>query len=459
MRTGSKIPRRLSSEPGAALFKLLRIRLTLWYSGVVGGALLVFGIALYFGAQYMLFTPIQDDLAEQASIIALQWQNFPSSLCNPLQLKLPIQIPHWPSTHLHSFQVTHVIACIDTQGRLFHMGSSNGEEVPTTFLNTSLLKISLQKGHAVDIVDGGSAYGRIYRYALTVTDTTHKKLLGVLMVGQSVATQDNALTILLTLLLSMGAITLLGSGLGGLFLANRALLPARLAFVRQQRFIADASHELRTPLTLLSADAEVLLNSSSQYSEEDRNLLEDIFSEAQHMANLASSMLALARLDMDDQHRHREHDIINLVEVSKNVVHRATALANQHHVTLHNIHIENAVPVIADATLLEQAILILLDNAIKYNRYDGSVTLRAYASGSLASLEICDTGIGIAPEHLPHLGERFYRIDKARSREAGGTGLGLSIARSIAKAHSGTLSITSIPEQGTTVTLTFPSVL
>jgi signal transduction histidine kinase len=112
--------------------------------------------------------------------------------------------------------------------------------------------------------------------------------------------------------------------------------------------------------------------------------------------------------------------------------------------------------VIGDPTLLEEAILALLDNAIKYTRRGGLVTVRTAVNNEYALLEVVDTGIGIAPEHLPNLGKRFYRVDKARSRQAGGTGLGLSIVQGIASAHGGRLTLTSVPEQGTRVMLTLP---
>ena len=111
---------------------------------------------------------------------------------------------------------------------------------------------------------------------------------------------------------------------------------------------------------------------------------------------------------------------------------------------------------IGDPTLLEQAALALLDNAIKYNRRGGQITVRTAIKSGQALLEVRDTGIGIAAEHLSHLGERFYRVDKARSRQAGGTGLGLSITRGIAAAHGGTLTLSSIPDQGTTAILILP---
>jgi signal transduction histidine kinase len=136
-------------------------------------------------------------------------------------------------------------------------------------------------------------------------------------------------------------------------------------------------------------------------------------------------------------------------------VRRVQALANQERISL-QLEDDDAALVIGDPMLLEQAVLVLLDNAIKYNRPDGRVTVRTTVKDKRALLEVSDTGIGIAAEHLPHLGERFYRVDKSRSREAGGTGLGLSIARSIAEVHGGTLTLTSVPDQGTTVTIQLP---
>jgi signal transduction histidine kinase len=131
------------------------------------------------------------------------------------------------------------------------------------------------------------------------------------------------------------------------------------------------------------------------------------------------------------------------------------AFAEQRGVTV-QVESSGETYVIGDPVLLEQATLVLLDNAIKYNRQGGHVTVRAAEQDGQALLEVRDTGIGIAAEHLPHLGERFYRVDKARSREAGGTGLGLSIARSIAVVHGGQLLLSSVPEQGTTVTVALP---
>jgi signal transduction histidine kinase len=255
------------------------------------------------------------------------------------------------------------------------------------------------------------------------------------------------------LLLTIGSIALLGSGFGGLFLSHRALAPARLAWQRQQRFIADAAHELRTPLALLRADAEVLLRSRRRLDEDDAALLEDIVAEANYMGNLANNMLTLARLD--NRATHREYEVVNLSEIARMGARRIQALADQQEISI-QMKTSRAALVLGDSTQLEQAVLSLLDNAVKYNRRGGRISLRTTVQEKQALLEVADTGIGIGPEHLPHLGERFYRVDKARSREAGGTGLGLSIVRSIAATHGGTLTLKSISEQGTTATITLP---
>ena len=275
------------------------------------------------------------------------------------------------------------------------------------------------------------------------------------MSGEITEPETIALSELLILLLSVGSVTLLGAAFGGLFLANRALAPARLAFTRQQRFIADASHELRTPLTLMRADAEVLLRGREHMDVEDAALLEDIVAEANHMSTLATSMLTLARLDANAQ--HREHEVVSLDTLVQQGVQRVSAFAEQKSVRVQQEETDSAF-VIGDPMLLEQALLVLLDNAIKYNRPGGQITVRTSIYEGKARLEVRDTGIGIPAEHLPHLGERFYRVDKARSREAGGTGLGLSIAQHVASIHDGTMTLTSVPNEGTTVTLLLPLV-
>ncbi|HVB20544.1 MAG TPA: ATP-binding protein [Ktedonobacteraceae bacterium] len=435
-----------SQEAEAALFQRLRIRLTLWYCGVLGAALILFSFALYFGAQYFFFQPYKDMAQFHATGHVGMWQSGQMDNACPSsgqggQFGPPGQ----------GFLMTEMVMCFDTQGNL--LPNENISGLPSAFITNTLVQSALQNGQASDMVNAGGTTGWIYRYTQVVPNPDGSGNIGVIVIGENINAQVNALSLLLILLLSLGGAALVGAGVGGLFLSNRALAPARLAWSNQQRFIADAAHELRTPLTLLRADAEVLLRGRKRFVEEDAELLDDIVAETTCMSTIATNLLTLARLDTGTL--QREHEVVNLAALSQEAAQRVQALAAQQHITMQVEH-SGDLYVIGDPVLLEQAVLCLLDNAIKYNREGGRISVRTIAQDEKVLLEVRDTGIGIADEHLPHMGERFYRVDKARSREAGGTGLGLSIARSIAVAHHGTLRLSSIPEQETTVTLALP---
>lgn len=437
--------RLLAEEAGASLFRGLRTRLTLWYCGVLGAALVLFGVALYVGARYFLLQPLENTAEQHARMHAEQWLagHLDRACASAPGSPFPAPTKAGPTMEW--------LLCFDSQGHLL-LGSD--EQLPSGLTGGTLVQQAIQQGSASDIVDGGGSFGAIYRYAVAVPTADGSGTTGVVLVGESIQAQENALSLLLVLLLCLGAVSLLGAAIGGLFLANRALAPARLAWANQQRFIADASHELRTPLTLLRADAEVLLRSRGRLQGEDAALLEDIVTETTHLAAIANNLLTLARLDSGQL--HREHEVIDLAALAHHGARRIRALAAQRALHVAEEH-QGRTYVIGDPLLLEQAILVLLDNALKYNRQGGSVLIRTYERGGRALLEVSDTGIGIPPEHLPHLGERFYRVDKARSREAGGTGLGLSIARSIARLHRGQLTLSSVPGQGTVATLSLPA--
>jgi signal transduction histidine kinase len=443
-----RAPRNRSSEPGAALFQGLRISLTLWYCAVLFAALVLFGVVLYFVMNLALLTPVERDAAAHAYAHAHMWFSQDSDhACSSSDGHGPNGPP--PG---QGFFRPETIICFDQNGILLQNQNTTG--YPTALLSNTLALSALKTGRsASDTIEGGSSVGKIYLYALPVPNPDGNGYQGVLMVGESIQVQENILSLLPLLLLAVGGGALIAAGIGGLFLANRALVPARLAWDNQQRFIADASHELGTPLTLLRADAEVLLRSSKRLDADDAALLEDIVTEANHMGNLARNMLTLARLDHNAN--HSELEAVNLTRVAQAGARRIQALAEQKGIAIQTDFDESSV-VIGDQTLLEQAILALVDNAIKYNQPGGRITIRTAVQNEHALLEVSDTGIGIPPEHLPHLGERFYRVDKARSRSAGGTGLGLSIVQGIATKLGGTLHLNSMPGQGTTVTLTLP---
>ncbi len=433
------------ATPGGRLFSRLRLQLTLWYCGVLAGVLVLAGVALSLGLQQLLMRPVENEMSAQANNLRREWQQ--RGRC---PLGLPPQNP-LPPLQGNGPPVIYYRACVSMNGEVIFT-QPGPDDLPGPFLDGVLVQTAIRTGRASDTIDGGPSVGALYRYA-AVVGQPGRDPFGVLVLARSVEDQQAALTTQQSLLFGVGALTLIVAAGGGLWLANRALKPARLAFERQQSFVADASHELRTPITILRANAELLLRGRDKLPEDDSMLLDDIVTEAEHMARLAANMLALARLDAGQL--QMEHDVVDLAQLAAEAVHRMAVLAGQRGVQVTS---EAAAPVrtIGDQQLLERAALILLDNAIKYTPAGGSVSMSVGSAEKTVWLRVADTGTGIPREHLARLGERFYRVDKARSREAGGAGLGLAIARGIMAVHQGTLTINSEPGKGTTVTLTLP---
>ncbi len=423
------------ADPGAVLFARTRRQLTLWYMAILVCTLALFGLLLYFGVRQVLFASVDRGL----TAITRQSENI-SHFTKEIECPPAIPLPAAP--------VGFEGVCFAADGTIQRVYKS-GSGLPD-LADTALFRRAVQNGPLFDTINGGSTFGPVRRVATPIRSEDGQTLYGVIVVGVSVRTETAALTVLLVALLIAGTVMLVAAGFGGRILANRALAPARLAFERQQTFLADAAHELRTPLTLLRADAEVLARGREHLAPDDVELLEDIIAEAGAMGNLLTTLLTVARLDAGNT--LLEHDLVNLAEVAATVARRIQSYAAAQDVAL-SLHIPAPVHVLGDRALLEQLALILVDNAVKYNRVDGMVTVTALREGEQAVLRVQDTGIGIAADHLRHLGERFYRVDTARSRETGGAGLGLSIGREIAARHGGTLHFTSIAGEGTTATL------
>jgi signal transduction histidine kinase len=446
---GARIWRtRLAAEPSAALFRTIRLRLTLWYTGVLAAALLILGIALYLSVSHELLSPIDDSLHRYTQSLAAEVQ----SDLNLLQTCQGANIGAFGDQVLRSIHDSGALAACFAQDGTYVPLSDNANNIQA-LRDPRLAATAIQSGSASATVNAGPVWGRLRLYAVLVPGGNGVPFTVVLSAAQ-VGPQLDALHTLLTLLIVLGIIALVVAAAGGSFLADKALAPARIAYARQRDFIADASHELRTPLTMLRADAEVLLRGSTRLDPEDAEILHDIVDETAHMSALADNMLNLARLDSGEM--PLEQDVVDLSALAAEIGRRVTALAAERGLS---VHVDDGVPVlvVADRLLLEQTILILVDNAVKYNQPGGEVAIRVERQGERALLTVRDTGIGIAAEHLPHLGERFYRVDKARSREMGGAGLGVSIARGIARRHGGTLDLVSQPGEGTTAALSLPA--
>jgi signal transduction histidine kinase len=432
----------------------IRRNLTLWYTTVLAVALAVMGGLLYYGAHRELFTrPVVGAARGQAEFVARDWQLDPGTPC---QARPTFTGPVPPPPPRPRVRVPVYLACLTVEGALIDaliIPSSDVGRPPDAFLTSTLVPEVLRSGEAEDRVEVEDL-GPVYRFARIVPAPMGTGALGIVMVGRPIVEQTQALALLRNLLMLTAGLSILVALLGGLFLTQRALQPARLAFARQQEFIADASHELRTPLTLIRANAEVLLRQRGRLEPRDAALVDDIVAETAHVDRLTTSLLTLARLDAN--RFHFESDVVDLSAIASNALRRLRPQAVEKRLTVSEA-LAGEVIVLGDAEAIEQVALILLDNAIKYTPAGGTVAVRTTLTDGRAELVVQDSGIGIPAEDLPHLGERFYRVDKARSREAGGAGLGLAIAFRIADAHGGGVRLDSEPGKGTSAALSLKS--
>ncbi len=231
---------------------------------------------------------------------------------------------------------------------------------------------------------------------------------------------------------------------------NAMLASLHEAYQAQQRFVADASHELRAPLTAIQANLELVRRHPEMSDAERDEAIAEASREAARLARLVADLLALARADAGLPLRRWR---VELDRVLLEAFAEARPLARGQRLEVGRLE---PLQVTGDPDRLKQLVLILLDNAIKYTPDGGQVTLELRRNGTSAEIVVRDTGIGIAPEDLPHVFDRFYRADPARRRDPGGTGLGLPIARWVAEQHGGQITLTSRPGRGTTVYVRLP---
>lgn len=250
-------------------------------------------------------------------------------------------------------------------------------------------------------------------------------------------------------------------GVTGWFLGGLAMQPTRRAYEQLQRFTADASHELRSPVAAILSNAQVALMPPYDESEQQFRL-ENIANTAKSMSNLINNLLFLSRHEGTLDPATLES--INLVELVRSLEENYQQQAITKNLSL-NLHLsEQPIYIKADADLLKQAVINLLDNAFKYTDSGGSVQLRLFTQPPKAIIQVEDNGIGIPSEDLPHVFERFYRVDtvrsrtvKSSSRSSGSFGLGLAIVQQIVQAHRGQISVNSVLSEGSTFQIELPS--
>ncbi len=498
---------------GAGSFPI-RTQMMLWYTLVFAILICLFSAVFYINLKTSLQTNIDSDIHEQALEIAdgirdnhgaisvldvtggLPGLVDPDAGSETILGATPTSIATGTPTIAHP---TPTPSTVDV-GPLVRILNKSGIPVYTSpaFGNLTLPPDSVSKPlhktswkGTVTAKSGQSV--RIYSMPLV----SGQSVYGILQVGESLTSLDSTLRSALIELLLIGPGVLLLSFLGGYWLAARSFSPVRKmtsiarrikagnlhdrvpvpsskdelqtlaltfnemierlekAFNRQRRFVADASHELRTPVAAIRSMTDVALKRSEPASSDEYlSTLQDVNTEVERLGHMINDLLALARSDEDQ--RLGECEPVRLDTLAMDVAATIEPLADEKNIRLIVEESSEPVVVMGDEVRLIQVMMNLLDNAIKYTNAGGSVSLRVEKQANEASLIVSDTGIGIAPEHLEHIFERFYRVDPARSRAAGGTGLGLAIVEWIVQAHEGAIQVESEVGVGTTFTVRLP---
>lgn len=247
-------------------------------------------------------------------------------------------------------------------------------------------------------------------------------------------------------LLYINILILVGGGVGSYLLARRTLEPIERSYEAQSRFTSDASHELRTPLAVMKTELEVALRDPTISKDELHELLSSNLEEVNKLTKLSHTLLQLSRLDGADLETHR----IDIVSIASAVAARYDKRGDRIHMT----HPAKPLYVEGNEVSLEELVTILIDNAVKYSPTDSVVEIRVVKKNRSVIIEVRNSGEGIDAAHLPHIFDRFYRVDSSRTGgEKSGYGLGLSLAKRIVELHHGSLSASSVKNGETIFTV------
>jgi signal transduction histidine kinase len=420
-------------------FRGTLIRLAAWYFLLLALVLVCFNVIVFFSVSEALHARVSQDLQAKSryAINALTPGSNGTLAAYGTELD-----PSYADTFIYVIQTNH-----------------NGD--PTTVVENYPAFLNLPSQLPIQAAkEGATTQSELtvsqQKYALLtepIYDKSHKNVIGVIQAAKPISSIDETLNRLEQQLAIASGIALLLGLLVAVLMANKSLHPLRLAFRRQREFVADASHELRTPLTLIRTNAEAWIRRApgSPQATFARHIVEEVEQLTRIVSDLSLLALADARaLPVADKP-------VDLTGLVRELVDHTRPLAQERGITLRAEMPEDHIRMTGDASRIRQLLIILLDNALAYTQAGGAVSLRVASAGNQARISVEDNGAGIDAEDLPHIFERFYRADKARSRERGGTGLGLAIARWIVDAHGGSIDINSEVGTGTLVTLTFPA--
>lgn len=278
------------------------------------------------------------------------------------------------------------------------------------------------------------------------------KTFGFLQIQINLRNRDRAVNTFVNAIKGVAPFLLVSLAVVGYVFSTLAARPIELSFEVLRRFMSDAGHELGTPISIIQANAELLEPELADEAATQR--LDVIVRSTDRLGSLVQDLILLSKMESPQVQQKKQP--IELDQIVRSVLEEFDALFAGKGITLTSEKIQPA-PMLGDQDWLKRMLMNLLQNAMRYTDKGGQVTVNLETSGrGLARLTVSDTGVGIPEESVPHIFDRFYRVDKSRSRAAGGVGLGLSIVKAIVDAHKGKIEVTSKLEKGTTFAITLP---
>ncbi len=456
----------------------LRFRITAWYAGLLAGALLIFGVSVYLGLERYLYWNLQRTLTAESRTIGTQLlSQHPFKRTNWLETE--IEEAYAPAVNSHFIRVIQQGVGVVYVSGPPKDSSFDPTQVPLPNIDQeSSRKIRIEgrrlliegQGFTTPdgtrfIVESGAPYQQIevVLHGLLLTFAFYMPFIIFVAVGSGYWLMRRSLQpvdeitrraegITSTNLSERLPVIETGDELERLSISlNRMIERLDDAFQHINRFSADASHELRTPLTILQLELEGIAQSHISPTLTDQ--IGSALEETHRMSHIVESLLAISRLDAGEA--KMEMTRLDLGQLAAATTDQMRLLAEEKSIRLTST-VASEVYIEADRSHLQQVVVNLVANAIKYTQEGGEVEMRVCRKASAAVLEVADNGAGIPDYALPHVFERFYRADKARSRESGGAGLGLAIVKAICTAHGAELNVSSKEGMGSVFTVELP---
>jgi heavy metal sensor kinase len=455
----------------------IRFRLAAWYAGVLAGILVLFSVAIYAGLSHFLRNNLRESAMKDAQEVAsIVLENANESDQSAIGREVGEHFS--PESNDRAIRILGANGSpiyLSGSAQVFPPGSASsaGEQASDMSYSPPSAEEELIRTQTVS-ADSGKKYIIQVAASLGHTNEVLRELLAVLAIALLLATViavvggfflirsslkplDNmamwAQKITSRSLHERMPVSETGDELQQLSISlNRMIERLEEAFHHISRFSADASHELRTPLTIMRGELESAVQ-NPKTNPEVREALGNALEEAVRLSKIVDQLLTMSRLDAGEA--FLEVSRFDFSELVRTTVEYMRLLADEKNLAL-KVQAAEAVQVEGDRYRLQQVIVNLVDNAIKYTPDGGSVHVSTRAEADKAVLVVTDTGIGISAEGQAHIFERFYRTDKARSRQLGGTGLGLSIVKSIGAAHGGRVSVQSAEGRGSAFRFEIP---